>query len=82
MKGSEKKGLICIPSGNHDMERIAWRLDEEDLKVAFAFLLSMPEHRLSITATRSASRYTGRSDFRGGRFQPDDAGRPCSGMTA
>ena len=39
---SEKKGLICIPSGNHDMERIAWRLDEEDLKVAFAFLLSMP----------------------------------------
>ena len=24
------------------MERIAWRLDEEDLKVAFAFLLSMP----------------------------------------
>ena len=39
---SEKKGLICIPSGNHDMERIAGRLDEEDLKVAFAFLLSMP----------------------------------------
>ena len=36
------RGLICIPSGNHDMERIAWRLDEEDMKVAFAFLLSMP----------------------------------------
>lgn len=39
---SERKGLICIPSGNHDMERIAYRLDNEDRKVAFAFLLSMP----------------------------------------
>lgn len=39
---SEKKGLICIPSGNHDMERIAYRLDQEDMKIAFAFLLSMP----------------------------------------
>ena len=40
---SEKKGLICIPSGNHDMDRLARRLDHGDeLKVAFAFLLSMP----------------------------------------
>lgn len=36
------KGLICIPSGNHDMERIKKYLDEEEMKVAFAFLLSMP----------------------------------------
>lgn len=36
------KGLMCIPSGNHDMPRIAWKLDQEELKVAFAFLLSMP----------------------------------------
>lgn len=36
------KGLICIPSGNHDMERIRKFLDEEELKLAFAFLLSMP----------------------------------------
>lgn len=36
------KGLICIPSGNHDMQRIRKYLDEEELKIAFAFLLSMP----------------------------------------
>ena len=36
------KGLICIPSGNHDMERIRKYLDEEELKLVFAFLLSMP----------------------------------------
>lgn len=36
------KGLICIPSGNHDMPRLAWKLHGEELKVAFAFLLSMP----------------------------------------
>lgn len=36
------KGLICIPSGNHDMDRLARRLDQEEMKIAFAFLLSMP----------------------------------------
>ena len=39
---SEKKGLICIPSGNHDMDRLARGLYGDELKVAFAFLLSMP----------------------------------------
>ena len=39
---SEKKGLICIPSGNHDMDRLARCLHGDELKVAFAFLLSMP----------------------------------------
>lgn len=36
------RGLICIPSGNHDMDRLARRLDNDELKTAFAFLLSMP----------------------------------------
>lgn len=36
------KGLICIPSGNHDMIRLAPKLDDEELKIAFAFLYSMP----------------------------------------
>lgn len=36
------KGLICIPSGNHDMARLAAYLKGEELKIAFAFLLSMP----------------------------------------
>ncbi len=39
---SEKKGLICIPSGNHDMGRMAKTLDPDEMKIAFAFLLSMP----------------------------------------
>lgn len=39
---SEKKGMICIPSGNHDMDRLARSLHGDELKVAFAFLLSMP----------------------------------------
>ncbi len=39
---SDRKGLICIPSGNHDMDRLARSLKGDELKVAFAFLLSMP----------------------------------------
>ena len=39
---SKKQGLICIPSGNHDMDRLARSLHGDELKVAFAFLLSMP----------------------------------------
>ncbi len=37
-----RKGLICIPSGNHDMERLAKYLHGDELKIAFAFLLTMP----------------------------------------
>lgn len=39
---SERKGLICIPSGNHDMDRLARHIQGDNLKIAFAFLLSMP----------------------------------------
>lgn len=39
---SERKGLICIPSGNHDMDRLAKTIKGDKLKIAFAFLLSMP----------------------------------------
>ena len=39
---TEGKGLICIPSGNHDMDRLSRRLNGDELKIAFAFLLSMP----------------------------------------
>lgn len=37
-----EKGLICIPSGNHDMDRMARTLSQEECKVAFAFLMSVP----------------------------------------
>ncbi|MDD7429263.1 MAG: alpha-amylase family glycosyl hydrolase, partial [Oscillospiraceae bacterium] len=39
---SERKGLICIPSGNHDMGRLSRTVHGDELKIAFAFLLSMP----------------------------------------
>ena len=39
---TERKGLICIPSGNHDMDRLARFIHGDNLKIAFAFLLSMP----------------------------------------
>lgn len=41
-KKAGEKGLICIPSGNHDMDRLARVLHGDELKVAFAFLLTMP----------------------------------------
>ena len=36
------KGMICMPSGNHDMERMTNWLDAEEAKIVFAFLLSLP----------------------------------------
>lgn len=37
-----KDGLICIPSGNHDMVRLAKHVEGEQKKLAFTFLLTMP----------------------------------------
>lgn len=39
---SKHMGLICIPSGNHDMDRLARHIKGDNLKLAFGFLLSMP----------------------------------------
>lgn len=35
-------GLICIPSGNHDMVRLAKHVVGDQRKLAFTFLLTMP----------------------------------------
>lgn len=35
-------GVISIPSGNHDMDRMARTLTPSEMKIAFAFLMSMP----------------------------------------
>ena len=35
-------GLIAFPSGNHDMARLARYLTRDEMKIAFAFLLTMP----------------------------------------
>jgi maltose alpha-D-glucosyltransferase/alpha-amylase len=36
------KGLYCLITGNHDMIRAAYHLDERELKLAYAFLFTMP----------------------------------------
>lgn len=36
------RGLYCLITGNHDMVRAAYNLDESELKLAYAFLLTMP----------------------------------------
>lgn len=41
-KKADGRGYICIPSGNHDMDRLARRLTGKNAKMSFAFLLSMP----------------------------------------
>ena len=41
LASTEGKGLICIPSSNHDMSRLARGRDARDLKICFAFLLTM-----------------------------------------
>jgi len=35
-------GMICVPSGNHDIPRLAAQLDEDEIKLAFVFLLTLP----------------------------------------
>lgn len=35
-------GLYCLITGNHDCKRTSFNLSEEDRKLAFAFLLTMP----------------------------------------
>ena len=41
-KKAGKNGLICIPSGNHDMTRLAKYIHGDRLKMCFVFLLTMP----------------------------------------
>lgn len=36
------KGMMCMPSGNHDMARISYQLDEEQLRLAYGFIYGFP----------------------------------------
>ena len=45
---SEKKGLMCIPSGNHDMGRLS-----QNLKLHLRSFYQCPEHRLSTMVMKS-----------------------------
>ena len=39
---TKDEGFISLYSGNHDSKRLSLTLDETEMKIAFAFLLSMP----------------------------------------
>ena len=41
-KDTKEIGYISIPSGNHDLPRVSLGRTQEDLKLIFAFLLTMP----------------------------------------
>ena len=41
-RSTRGKGYVAIPSGNHDMDRLARHRTKRELKVAYTFLLSMP----------------------------------------
>jgi maltose alpha-D-glucosyltransferase/alpha-amylase len=42
LAATRRYGYICIPSGNHDISRMAEGRTRRELKVAFAFLLTLP----------------------------------------
>lgn len=39
---AKKGGMVCVPSGNHDIPRLSTQLDEDEIKLAFVFLLTLP----------------------------------------
>lgn len=41
-KKIREKGLYCLITGNHDMIRAAYNLEERELKISYAFLFTMP----------------------------------------
>ena len=63
------RGLMCIPSGNHDMERLRKYLDPEEAKVAFAFLLSMPGAPFLYYGDELGMRHLSRASVEGGYFR-------------
>lgn len=73
---AERKGLICIPSGNHDMARISDKLDQEEIKIAFAFLLSMPGAPFIYYGDEIGMRYLGELVSKEGGYERTGARTP------
>jgi glycosidase len=42
LRATQGRGYISVPSGNHDMDRLALGRSQDDLRVCFAFLLTLP----------------------------------------
>ena len=41
-EATKGKGYISLITGNHDIRRIGWKLGDKELKLAYAFLFTMP----------------------------------------
>ena len=42
LDSTDGKGMICFPTGSHDIPRLANWVDEEEAKLCYAFVLSLP----------------------------------------
>lgn len=61
-------GLICIPTGNHDMPRISNTLSANEMKLAYAFLFTMPGVPFLYYGDEIGMRYQGELPSKEGGF--------------
>ena len=64
------RGLMCIPTGNHDMIRLSHTLTDAQQRLAFAFILSMPGAPFIYYGDEIGMRYLeGLTSVEGGYFR-------------
>ncbi len=56
-KKTRRKGFICVPTGNHDITRLAYGRDRRQIEIAFAFLMTMPSLPLIYYGDEIGMRY-------------------------
>lgn len=67
---TDGRGLMCIPSGNHDMVRLSYKLTDAEQRLAFAFILSMPGAPFIYYGDEIGMRYLkGLTSVEGGYFR-------------
>ena len=63
---TEGNGYVSVISGNHDTERISYMLDESELRLAYAFLLTLPGVPFFYYGDEIAMRYIPQQSKEGG----------------
>ena len=67
---TDGRGLMCIPTGNHDMARLSHKLTDAEQRLAFAFILSMPGAPFIYYGDEIGMRYLeGLTSVEGGYFR-------------
>lgn len=54
---TRRKGLICLPTGNHDITRLCYGRDRKEAELAFAFLMTLPSLPLIYYGDEIGMRY-------------------------